>query len=265
MERLAPGMLFVYLLQAVLLTVPVSLILIWRYRRAVAQSMALAGDNDFGAAFSYNPSPPLAQARFENLHLQQRLILVYLFAAFSAASFWTFLLFRSEGIEFTPLRAFSVAYAYVWPIVPTLIALLALDRRRSLGLLAGYVALGVLIAVAWSALSRPGSAWSNGWQVARLIALYASLPGLLLWIMANRRIRGVFPLVLAALLVFAFGSASVIELLARLADYGSFRRLLLTIRLKNLECMVHARRCPRRLLLLARSGPAEPRISEKIF
>lgn len=228
MERLAPGMLFVYLLQAVLLTVPVSLILIWRYRRAVAKSMALAGSSDFGAALPNNPPSSTAQARFENPHhLQRRLILVYLLAAFSAAAFWTFLLFRSEDIEFTPLRAFSVAYAYAWPIVPTLIALLALDRRRSLGLLAGYVALGVLITVAWSALSRPGSAWSNGWQVARLIALYASLPGLLLWIMANRRIRGVFPLVLAALLVFAFGSACVVELFARLADYGSFRRLLL--------------------------------------
>src|SRR5690348_6542965 len=227
MERLAPGMLFVYLLQAVLLTVPVSLILIWRYRRAVAKSMALAGNSDLGAAFSYNPPSTAAQHFDNHRRPQQRLILVYLLAAFSAAAFWTFLLLQSGDIQFTPLRAFSVTYAYAWPIIPTLIALLALDRRRSLGLLAGYVALGVLIVVAWSAFSRPASAWSNGWQVARLIALYASLPGLLLWIMANRRIRGVFPLVLAALLVFAFASACVIELFARLADYGSFRRLLL--------------------------------------
>jgi hypothetical protein len=233
MERVAPGILFLYLLYAVLLTIPVSLILIWRYRRAVAKSMALIGANDlFPAAVDYVAPPTATEPRFRNpqvleKRLRQRLTLVYLLAASAAAAFWTVLLFQSGDIEFTPLRAFTVAYAHCWPIVPTLITLLAFDRRRSLAVLAGYVALGVLATILWSAISPAGRPWNNGWQAARLIALYASLPGLILLIVANRRIRGVSPLVLAALLVFTFSSVFFNEFLVRLADHNGLRRILL--------------------------------------
>jgi hypothetical protein len=236
MERVAPGILFLYLLHAVLLTIPVSLILIWWYRRAVGKSMALAGESDLPAVFDDVP-PSVASESYpgrqpSERRLRRRLTLVYMLAALSAAVFWTFLVFQSGGIEFTPLRAFTVTYAHCWPIVPTLIALLAFDRRRSFGILSAYVVLGVLTTIVWTAASHAitgshdVSALSNGWQAVRLIALYASLPGLILLIVANRRIRGVSPLVLAALLVFTFSSVFFNEFLMRLADHSGLRRIL---------------------------------------
>ena len=232
MERVAPGILFLYLLYAVLLTIPVSLILIWLYRRAVAKSMAFIGEADFPAVFDDAALSIAAESLLRNPQLLERrlrlrLIAIYLLAAFSAASFWTYLLFQSGGIEFTPLRAFTITYAYCWPIVPTLTTLLALDRRRSIGVLCLYFLLGVFGTILWSAISRNGNAGNNGWQAARLIALYATLPGLVLWIVANRRIRGVSPLVLAALLIFTFSSVFFNEFLVSLADNSSLRHIIL--------------------------------------
>lgn len=237
MDRIAPGILFLYLLYAVLLTIPVSLVLIWWYKTAVGRSMAVAGTADLPAAIDYLAPPIAASPRspgLQNLEARVRLRLsvVYIFAALCAALFWTLLLFRSGGLDFTPLRGFIVTYTYAWPAVPTLIALVALDRRRSFQVLLGYVALGVLVTVLWSAVSqsisgsRAANPWMNGWQAARLIAVTASLPGLILLIVANRRIRGVSPLVLAGLLVFTFSAAFFNEFLIRLADHSGLLRVL---------------------------------------
>ena len=83
MERIASGILLLYFLHAVLLTVPVSLILIWRYRLAVASSMALSDQGDpFPAAFDA-ATPPIVDSRPHVRQpsggaLQRRLVLVYL-------------------------------------------------------------------------------------------------------------------------------------------------------------------------------------------
>src|SRR5207247_8953348 len=62
-----------------------------------------------------------------------------------------------------------------------------------------------------------------------LLALEASLPAFIILIASNRRIRGVSPLALAALLVFTFSSVAAREIFVTLLDWGGLRAPLLTI------------------------------------
>lgn len=62
-----------------------------------------------------------------------------------------------------------------------------------------------------------------------LLALEASPPALIILIASNRRIRGVSPLALAALLVFTFSSVAAREVFVTLLDVGGLRTPLLTI------------------------------------
>ena len=62
-----------------------------------------------------------------------------------------------------------------------------------------------------------------------LLALEASLPAFIILIASNRRIRGVSPLVLAALLVFTFSSVAAREIFVTLLDVADLRTSLLTI------------------------------------
>jgi hypothetical protein len=62
-----------------------------------------------------------------------------------------------------------------------------------------------------------------------LLALEASLPALIIMIASSRRIRGVSPLALSALLVFTFSSVAARESFVTLVDAGGLRKPLLTI------------------------------------
>jgi hypothetical protein len=240
MTGAAPGVLFLYLLDAVLLTIPVSLVLIWLYRRSVERAMQAAstvGDSKAPVQITSRAHGPwnLSELiRGERL-VRLRLVLVYLVAGASAASFWTWLFFQAPGLEFGGLRAFAVWYALCWPVPATLITLLAMPWRRSLWVVGAYLFAGPLMIVVWSAAShllsgQPGfRLTANVQSFVSFLAIEASLPAFLMLVASNRHIRGVSPLVLAAMLVFTFSSVAVREIFVTLVDVKGVRNLLLSI------------------------------------
>src|SRR5262249_14723047 len=123
--NVAPGALMLYVLSAVLLTIPVSLLLVWRYRRSVQKTMrraSLAGDTiSQEAAFpEAGKQPPAGEiTEIERSH-RRRLAVIYGAAGGIGALIWTVIYFQSPDLDFLPLRAFVVWYTFGWPIVPTL-------------------------------------------------------------------------------------------------------------------------------------------------
>ena len=237
----APGILSIYLLDAILLTIPVSLILIWLYRRSVERAMrtsSTAGDSTLPVQVSWqarresrNPSELIHQEQSVRLWL----VLVYAVAGAFAAAFWTLLYFRTPGLEFTGFRGFVIWYVFCWPVPATLIMLLAIPWRRSLWVLGAYVLAGMVIVVVWSAIRH--LAWgepdvdtmANLQSYLSFLVLDACPPAFLILIASNRRIRGVSPLALAGLLVFTFSSVVAREIFVRLLDIGASRKPLLAI------------------------------------
>lgn len=244
MKGTAPGILLLYVLDAVLLTVPVSLVLIWLYRRTVARAMHAAATAGEGAApFHAAPWPRERRNPSElgnrERPMQLRLALVYAVAGASAAAFWAWLYSQAPGFEFTWFRGFVVWYVFCWPVPATLITLLAIPWRRSLWVVAAYLATGMIAIVVWSTVHHLVSAQTGFRGMANLqsflflLALEASLPAIIILIASNRRIRGVSPLALAALLVFTFSSVGARELFVTLLDVGGLRKPLLVIGLNG--------------------------------
>jgi hypothetical protein len=238
MKGLAPGILFIYLLDAVLLTAPVSLVLIWLYRRAVAKGMHAVSP---GGAPSSDVRWPAAERRQRTgigkteRGARLRLSVLYTLAGAAAAIFWTALYFSVPDLEFTPLRGFVVFYALCWPIPGTLIILLALPWRRTLRMMLGYLFAGAAITLLWSLISRqllhkPDiHPLEHVWSFVTFLFLQAGLPIVILAIAANRRIRGVSPLALSALLVFTFSSLGALQAFTALLEAGRLQGALLRI------------------------------------
>jgi len=176
-----------------------------------------------------------AELRNREQRLRLRLALVYTLAGASAAALWTWLYFQTPGLEFAGLRGFAVWYVFCWPVPATAITLLAIPWRRSLWVVAAYIFAGMLAISVWSTVShlisrQPGiHVMANLQSFLFLLALEASLPAFIILIASNRRIRGVSPLALAALLVFTFSSVAAREIFVTLLDWGGMRTPLLTI------------------------------------
>jgi hypothetical protein len=240
MEGNASGILLLYVLDAVLLTVPVSFVLIWLYRRAVERAMhvaATAGESEAPLPVTLCPheSQSPSELRNRDMRLQVRLALVYAVAGASAAAVWTGLYFHAPGLGFSWLRGFVIWYVFCWPVPATFITLLAIPLRRALWIVAAYLAAGMLAVVLWStfrhvALGQPGGVGMASLQsFLFLLALEASLPAIIILIASSRGIRGVSPLALAALLVFTFSSVGAREIFVRLLDVEGLQRPLLAI------------------------------------
>ena len=106
MKGTAPGILLLYVLDAVLLTVPASFVLIWLYRRTVERAMhAAATAGESAAPYDVAPWPRErrnpAELGTRERRMQLRLALVYAVAGASAAAFWAWLYSQAPGFEFT--------------------------------------------------------------------------------------------------------------------------------------------------------------------
>ena len=228
------GVFAAHLLFTVILTIPVSLVLIWLYRRAVSGNMlAIVGneatsDQDFHIE-GYISSESSIQAHKLAHRMRLRLAVIYSLGAICAAVFWTCLFLWKSGIEFAMLRCFSLFLSNCWLIVPSLIILLALDRRRSFWASLAYVGFTFLAVVIWSVVSRiltgrdTITPLHNGFLALASLALTCIVPGAIILVAANRRLRGVSPLVLAGLLVFVFSSIGVNQLFIALTDRPELR------------------------------------------
>lgn len=227
MESVAPGILFFFFSSAVFLTIPASLILIWRYRRAIDQTMRTAATTVGPASFdvprrSAAPLPRSSEQQSAQRFVRLRTAVVYAAAGAAAAVIWTALEFQTPDLKFTAVRGFAVFYVLCWPVVPSFVTLFALDRRRSLYLCVAYLVTGVLSVLVLAGISRIGNPEISPLQAARsflgLLGAQALRPALIVFIVSRRRIRGVSPLVLVGLLFFVFSAASATTVILLQAD-----------------------------------------------
>ena len=132
-----------------------------------------------------------------------------------------------------PTALFSMWWTNAWPVVPTLIALLLLDRRGGLRLAAAYLVCG---SVGVAVLTLVTQAWRGSVDAAPLTNIFwlnagilfiASLPVALLLVTGWRRIRGVMPLALAATILFGFTLMLFKEVIIRAFNVPALRDLVL--------------------------------------
>lgn len=121
----------------------------------------------------------------------------------------------------------------MWPLVPTLVALFVLDRRRSGRLAALYIAGGAVGIALFTAAGQLLRGTLNSapvtnifWALAGL-AWSASIPLALVAFTSWRHVRAVMPLALAATVTFGFASMLFRELLVRGLDLSAFRSFFL--------------------------------------
>jgi hypothetical protein len=254
MPNQTPGILWTYFQNAVLMTIPVSAVLLVWYKRSVSRNMrstseAAAADTpqlDSGAApagdtplaESDSTDTASAEGSIDNtaneLRSRRRVAVVYTIGSAVAAGILTVLFFAS-GVEVAAVRVFVVWYAFWWPVVPAVAALLAVSRRRAVLMFALYVIAGTVVTWVWSlfnklALGRSAIVPSeNVVSFLNFLLQEAWLPYLIILITTNRRVRSVSPLALAGLLVFSYSALAVYFATVALMDTGSVGRSLISL------------------------------------
>lgn len=248
MTNVAPGILWNYFLEAIVLTAPISIILLYWYRRAVARSMGTvsvvqteSGEVDQGGRWTAKELSNSTELH-EQDHadedvaargLRRRLMVIYVVAGMAAAAVMTGLYLRSLEVEFNAFRAWMIWYAFCWPTVPTLAALLVIPQRKALLGFAGFVCVGIAVTLLWSMFSLTVlgrsyvSPWGNAQNFLMFLLMQAWLPYLLILITGNRKLRSVSPLVLAGLLVFSFSALALRNAFVVVLDYPAIRETLL--------------------------------------
>jgi hypothetical protein len=237
MSNLVPGVLLHHFGIAVLLALPVSLVVLAWYRRAVLRRMRERGSAGPDAP-RLAPMAAAAAAQAEGKgappesRLRVRLVVVYTLAAIAASAVSTGLYLGSFDLPFGALRAFTMGYALAWPLVPTLAVLLTLSLRQAVLLVLGYYLVGAAVVVLWSTVSavlgRPGvSPLGNLGGYTGFLAVEALPPLAVIAVTSGRKLRPVTPLVLAGLLVFSFAALGVQAGFLSLLDSVALRKMLL--------------------------------------
>lgn len=249
MPNQAPGILWTYFQNAILMTIPVSAVLLVWYKRSVSRNMRATGEagrspitshddgavEDFAAPTVAFHATDVLQGAASNDAIsnesrsRRRLATIYAIGGAVAASVLTVLFFAS-GVEVAALRVFVVWCAFCWPIVPTVAALLAASRRRAVVMFGVYVVAGICITWAWSLFNRTVLGRSaivpseNVIAFLKFLLQEAWLPYLIVVVTGNRRVRSVSPLTLAGLLVFSFSALAVHFATIALMDTGAAGR-----------------------------------------
>src|SRR6476646_6571549 len=173
MADVASGKLWTYLLNAILIAVPTSFVVLVWYRHVVSRMMHVAHAAkktiylDHGSSAAVIAAPDLfpglditVHALIENrLSLRRRrLAITYGLAGAVAAGTMAVLFIASMQFDIRPRGAFAAWYVFCWPIIPTSVVLLALPQSRNITLLLGYAGVGAAIIFIWAAIS----AWALG-------------------------------------------------------------------------------------------------------
>jgi hypothetical protein len=162
-----------------------------------------------------------------------RVVLAYAVGAALYSAVVTVAWFGSGWTSVRLVQWFAVWWVHAWPIVPTLVALLVLDRRGALGVAAGYMAIGAL---ALALLTLAGQVARGAFTLAPVTNAYnlgvelvvsAFAPLSLVLLTGWRRVRAVMPLALASTLLFGFGSLVSREALVRGFNHSSVRTAVL--------------------------------------
>lgn len=257
MDSLLSGKLIYVFLVSILDAAILSLAALWWFQRTVRALMLRSGGSEANrpetseqlASESSAPERPRF-ALFEPAReatkparpevepdgrLRRRLLLAYTLGATAYSFVMTTLELATESGS-RPLAAWlALAWVNAWPLAPTLIAVLALDRRSAVRAIACYIGAG---AVAVALLTFAGQLLRGTFSAApitnvfwMLVALVhaAWAPLLLIMLTGWRRIRAIMPLALAATLAFGFALVLFGELMIQVLDVGFLRSAVLTV------------------------------------
>ncbi len=130
-------------------------------------------------------------------------------------------------------------WANAWPIVPTLIVLLALDRRDALRVIAGYLGFGALLALLLTVGIQLARGTLNAQPIVNVywflvgIAVTASSAAVLVLLSVRRRLRAMMPLALAATLCFGLGLALFRNAVIQGFDVAAVRDVVLGLSVRT--------------------------------
>lgn len=122
-----------------------------------------------------------------------------------------------------------------WPVIPTLVALLVLDRRAMVRLVGWYLLIGVAAVSFFTLAGQVIRGTFNTAPITNMYWLLASLawtvwaPLTLIMISGWRRIRAVMPLALAGTLAFGFALMLFREGMVWVFDFGALRSAILDL------------------------------------
>jgi hypothetical protein len=162
-----------------------------------------------------------------------RAVLAYSCGAAAYAAVITILKFWPESPPPLAVAWLVGWWANGWAIVPTLVALLVLDRRSSLRVMLLYIiggAIGIALFTTVGQVSRGtlnSAPLTNVFWAMATLAWTALAPLAVLSLTSWRRVRAVLPIALAGTILFGFGSLLATELFVRLFDVEAIRSLLL--------------------------------------
>ena len=223
------GMLVFLLLTSAALTAPVSLILLWLYRRSVIRAMAgrtVAGAPPVEVHVAAHALPavelrveaaaaaPLGArdtASYRQVRDSLRIVIgIYVAAGLAYAAVMTgawMVFMREDGFPLT--RFFVLLLTYAWPVVIAVCIIAAVSARQRAAVAGVY--LGVYAAVAiWSLARNPDLTVG---QVALFWLIINGPSTVLLLAFLHRRMRAVGPMVLAFMVVAVTGAQVFVSLL----------------------------------------------------
>lgn len=222
-------------LNAVWLTLLICPLLLWRYRRAVLAGMQARG----GAALLPQPPPAphtvagaarsgdAAAALTWERRAQRRALVALLGVTFVCALPLSALFVLLNDLPRTPLHLSLKAGAIATLAVPMAAVLSALPLRRALALFVATLLALAAGTVAVSVLQRLAQGRAPSLDQALNFVLFLQLAGVTLWLplalllaSGARRVRGVAPIVLAGVLVFALGPLLGMQLTQWLTESG---------------------------------------------
>jgi hypothetical protein len=122
----------------------------------------------------------------------------------------------------------------LWPLVPTLVALLVLDRAIALRLVVFYLLGGALAIFLFTAAGQLLRGMLNTAPLTNIFSGLVSLvwivsvPFVVIVLTGWRRVRAVMPLALAATLLFGFGAVLFRDMFVRALNVESFRTAFLS-------------------------------------
>ena len=222
------GILLMLLLTSAALTAPVSLLLLWRYRRAVMRAMAARSNQETPASpdLAAHGNAPATDLRVESLtaaslaaldspsyrrvrHSLKVAVGVYVAAGLAYALVMTgvwMALTRADGFPLT--RFFVILLSYAWPIVLAVCIIAAVNAQQRAAAAGWYFALVAVIAL-WSLARNPEL---TAGQVVTFWLIVNGPATLLLLAFLHRRVRAVGPLVLAFMVVAVSGAQALLSL-----------------------------------------------------
>jgi len=204
------------LLNSVLLTLLVVPLLMWRYRRAVLAGMMARAAEVLRPAPPRPVSParagePRALLEWER-RLHRRVFIAVLGVVFVCALPLSALFLVLADLPHTPLHLYQKAGVLATLAVPMTAVLIALPFGRALRLWAATLLVLAAAGLGLALLQRLAMGRAPSLDQALNFLLFLQLAGVTLWLplalllaTGARRVRGVAPIVLAGLLVFALG------------------------------------------------------------